>query len=130
MELRVEVRAGVSARTRRFEPDAAGARAALRSLDGAHISQLGADTGDGRVMLIGGGNEDRFVVNVLIDGDAESHLLADPVGTSEEVELVTGGQRGLFPGAFVVSEALAARALVHFVETGRRDEALVWHRAF
>lgn len=131
MTLSLEVREGVSSEERPVaEPDADKARAALRSLDGAGISQLAADDGRGQVLLIGGGNEGRFVVDCLVNVDEHGYHLVDPDGTPEELPVVTGGQLASFPGDRVVSEALAAEALVHFVATGRRAESLIWRQDF
>lgn len=131
MKLTLEVRKGLASEDRLVPaPDADTARAALRSLDGAQISQLVADDEQGHVLLIGGGNEGRFVVNYLVNDDEHGFHVVNPDGTPEDVAVVTGGQLGSFRSDMVVGGRLAVDALVHFIATGQRCGTLTWEQEF
>jgi hypothetical protein len=131
MELVVETRDGAASDVRRVpEPDPATVLAQLRSLDGAATSQLALDAGRGEVLIVGGGNEGRYVVTCLVNTDEHSYQLLGPDGSDASVAVVTGGQEALFPADAVVDLALASRAVESFARTGARDPDLRWRLEF
>ncbi len=104
---------------------------AIRRLDGRTRSQLVLEGPAETAMIIGGGPE-MFVATVVMDTDAEIHeLMRDNSrdGESEPpVELVTGGQSGLFAAEHVVDIATLIAAATAFASVGRPAAALRWRR--
>lgn len=98
----------------------------LKLLNGKTITQLVAN-GKDRALIIGGGN-DKFVVT-YVEGDNEDFynlINSDFPISDEEIEVVTGGQTGLFPRSIVVDFNTAYLGLLYFFKHQQRDPSMKW----
>jgi hypothetical protein len=78
-------------------------------------------------LLIGGGKNNIYVVTLTIGADEEFFNLFDPYKNDiKEIEVVTGGQAGLFPEKYCVDFNMALEALKFYVETGQPSPKLSW----
>jgi ssDNA-binding replication factor A large subunit len=99
---------------------------AVKQLNGKNHTQV-VMKGDGRTLIIGGGNDGRYSV-VLTEGDDQAfYTLVDPKGNRDiEVTIVTGGQSGAFPGNQSVDLEAAIAAVRHFYNVGEPSPGLTW----
>lgn len=99
---------------------------ALKTLNGQHITQLIASDEKG-FLLIGGGPE-LYVVSYIVGDNETSYNLVNnqPSDPDEEIALVTGGQKGLFPAKICTSFEQAAAALKYYVTTANMNPDQTW----
>jgi hypothetical protein len=99
----------------------------LDKLDQKKHTQLIIGLDDGYYMTSGGLG--RYVCTYT-QGDNEAFFnLVNPSTDNiktEEIEVVTGGQAGLFPHKIVVDKDLALQALSYFVMHQQMDLSLIW----
>ena len=78
-------------------------------------------------MLIGGG-KNQYIVTLVIGTDEDFYTLVNKLkkDVEEEVEIVTGGQAGLFPEKIVVDYASAIEASRYYFEHIDRNLDLLW----
>lgn len=98
----------------------------LKLLNGKTITQLVAN-GKNNALMIGGGN-DKFVVT-YIEGDNEDFynlINKDFPNSEEEIEVVTGGQAGLFPKSIVVDFNTTYFSLLYFFNHQKRNPNMEW----
>ena len=116
-------------RNQEEEYDCTGIEAALgavRRLNGGSRTQV-LFQGTDRDLIVGGGNDGRYSVYIAVGEDREFHTLIDPEKPAdEEVEIVTGGQAGIFPGNQCVPLESALRAVRDFYDLGQPSPALKW----
>lgn len=99
---------------------------AVRRLNGSSRTQV-LFQGMDRDLIVGGGNEGRYSVFLTVGEDREFYTLIDPEkAAGDEVEIVTGGQAGLFPGNQCVSLPSVLMAVRDFFELGQPSPALKW----
>lgn len=105
---------------------------ALKRLDGKARSELVLEGPDDTIMIIGGGDGQRYVVSIAVNVDEELFELQRSNGaeqpTQQQVPLVTGGQLGSYDWNRVVDLATATRAAVSFARDGKPDPGLQWLR--
>jgi asparagine N-glycosylation enzyme membrane subunit Stt3 len=95
----------------------------LKKLDENIHTQLILESDDG-FLLIGGGNNS-FVISCIIGENESSFTLVN--GTDEnDVEVVTGGQAGLFPQKMVVNYEIALNVITYYFKTSKMDSHLTW----
>lgn len=100
----------------------------LRLLDGKrHTQLLIISSSKNSSLLIGGGNRNLYVVTYTVGQDEDFYNLINPQRKGdEEIEIVTGGQAGMFPERYGVDFNAAADAAMFYIETGKRNPALIW----
>jgi hypothetical protein len=101
-------------------------RALLKKLDGKTTTQLIAEGNNG-LLLIGGG-PDQFVVTNIIGEHEEFYNLInkDLADNKDEIELVTGGQSGLFAKKLCNNFDNTLQALQYFFSHSKSDPGLIW----
>ena len=98
----------------------------LSLLNGKSITQLVANGKDG-ALLIGGGGENFVVTYIVGDNEDFYNLInSDFADNSDEIEVVTGGQAGLFPRSIVTDFQTALSSLLYFYKFQQRDPNLSW----
>jgi hypothetical protein len=115
-------------------PDWARIEAAIRALDGDARTDvvLGASNenpADTPHMMIGGGNEGRYIVYATYDGRRLFDLLRSDAGSEsddEDMRVVAGGQEGIFSASNVVDLATALAAARAFALDGELAPGLNW----
>ncbi|MCW3465044.1 Imm1 family immunity protein [Chitinophaga nivalis] len=105
------------------------ALSALHALDGKNSTQLIASNDNG-CLMIGGGNDELYIVTFVVEEDtAFFNLLADARAQDEQdIALVTGGQKGLFPARLCVDKATATEALLYYIEHAAMHPGLNWEQ--
>lgn len=115
-------------------PDWAQIEAAIRALDGDARTEvaLGASNenpADTPHMMIGGGNEGRYIVYATYDGRRLFDLLRAGAGSNtddEDTKVVAGGQEGIYHAREVVDLATALAAAQAFALDGELASGLNW----
>lgn len=101
---------------------------AIGKLNGTNHTQV-VLKGEGSTLVVGGGNQGRYSVELCVGEDEEFHTLIDPaVAADGELEIVTGGQAGLFPKNQAVTLAAALEAARYFYTSGKPSPAVTWRR--
>jgi len=82
-------------------------------------------------LLIGGGNNNLYVCT-LMQGNESSHNLINKkyLNENEEVEIVTGGQAGLFPRKLVNEIDQTREAIRYFIEFNKMNPNLIWEKEY
>ena len=104
--------------------------AAIRNLNGRNKTEVYFH-GDGKGSFsVGGGKDGRYMAFVTIGVDDEFHNLVDPTKSRDqaEVEIVTGGQAGLFPPKQCVTLEMALEAARQFALDGTMSPLLAWEK--
>ena len=98
----------------------------LSLLNGKDITQLVANGKDG-ALLIGGGDKN-FVVTFIVGDNEDFYNLVNEnfENDFDEIEVVTGGQAGLFPKSIVVDFQKALSSLLYFYKFQQRNPDLTW----
>lgn len=99
---------------------------AIDRLDGKNRSSAVFVVDDQTTFTVGGGSG-IYVVFVSLGEDAEIYTLNDPRKEGcGEVEIVCGGQLGIYPASQGVNRETTVRALIYFAEHGAVDPELKW----
>jgi hypothetical protein len=99
-------------------------------LDGVQFTSVYINYDSERDMVISGGNEGRFVVNIIIDTDREFYNLTNGQASSDdEIIVASGGQMGSWQKQYVVDAGTALAAAVHFAETGLPKGDFHWEHS-
>lgn len=79
------------------------------------------------VLLIGGGDKN-FVVTFIVGDNEDFYNLVNEnfENDFDEIEVVTGGQAGLFPKSIVVDFQKALSSLLYFYKFQQRNPDLTW----
>jgi hypothetical protein len=98
----------------------------LSLLNGKDITQLVAN-GKDCTLLIGGGDRN-FVVTYIVGNHEDFFNLINEEDANDfdEIEVVTGGQAGLFPKSIVNDFQNALSSLLYFYKFQQMDPALTW----
>lgn len=115
-------------------PDWEQIEAAIRALDGdtrtdVALRASNENPADTPHMMIGGGNEGRYVVYATYDGRRLFDLLradADSDSDDEDMRVVAGGQEGIFHAREVVDLTTALAAARAFALDGELASGLNW----
>lgn len=100
---------------------------ALLALNGQDSTLICLEAPDGTTLMIGGGNDDRFLVDYLIDpATQQNYVLTDPALTGPVVELCCGGQASEYPANWCVGLDLVLDAAHHFCGKGGMAPQLAW----
>ena len=101
---------------------------AIRALDGTQHTLLSLRRAQGDCLMVGGGEDGRFLVDYLADEDTqEDYVLVDPAIRGKAQELLIGGQlSGPYPAWTCVALPLALRAAHALFTTGRFSSDLIW----
>jgi hypothetical protein len=101
----------------------------------AFVDQLNGKTrtqvvfqGDGRSLIVGGGNDGRYSVLTIGDDEAFYTLTTAQQHPGKEVLMVAGGQAGAYPAEQAVSLSEVKTAVEEFVKSGEPAAALVWQK--
>lgn len=107
--------------------DVEDALGSIRRLDGVRRTSVAFELNDDLSMLIGGGNDGRYVVQIIrgVDEEFFTLLAPDRVG-SDELLVVAGGQTGHYPVSQVVDLTTVLHAVRFFLETGRPAPDVAW----
>ena len=100
---------------------------ALLAMDGQErtLACLGAP--DGTALMIGGGNDGRYLVNFLAATETqESYVLTDPTAVGTTVELCCGGQTAEYPAHWCVDFRLVLDAAHYFINDGGMAPERTW----
>ncbi len=103
--------------------------AALKKLNGRTKTEVYLLADEEKSFSVGGGNDGRYVAFVTIGVDDEFYNLVDlrqPEG--QELDVVTGGQRGTFPTKQVVGLSTAIEAARQFALDGSMSPSLTWEK--
>ena len=99
---------------------------ALRALDGKIRTQVILE-GDGKALMIGGGNDGGYNLLVAVEVDQQFFNLVNPQGhVGERNRLVIGGQEGIYTGRQVVNLDTVLQAASTFFESGECADNLAW----
>ncbi|GAA0957670.1 hypothetical protein GCM10009554_68730 [Kribbella koreensis] len=101
---------------------------AMKALDGYDRTILTLVRGLAHMAV--GGDAGRGLVLYADLGDEDFYNLIVPDAGAGSVEVVAGGQPGVFEARQVVSEGQALAALKAFWENGRLDQGQVWERQY
>lgn len=98
----------------------------LSLLNGKDVTQLVANGKEG-ALLIGGGDK-KFVVTYIVGDNEDFYNLinTDFADDSDEIEVITGGQAGLFSKSIVTDFQTALSSLLYFYRFQGRDPNLSW----
>jgi hypothetical protein len=110
--------------------DARIAMDAVERLNGRDRSLVLLDDRNGQCLMIGGGNDGRYVISFAINIDEEIYIAAD--GTQDRdtmLKVVCGGQSGIFSARNCMQQEAALEAAREFVETASRSSKVVWERS-
>ena len=115
-------------------PDWEQIEAAIRALDGDARTDVALGTNnenpaDTPHMMIGGGNEGRYIVYATYDGRRMFNLLRSAAGADsadEDMRVVAGGQEGIYSAGNVVDLATALVAARAFALDGELAPGLNW----
>ena len=99
---------------------------ALQALDQRQHTELAIIDNTWWIAHVGGGNGS-YVVDIANQQTGETYQLSTST-TVGDIELVAGGQRGVFSRSDVVDLASAEKALARFVQDGVPDPLLQWRR--
>lgn len=100
----------------------------LTALNQKEYTQLVLGASDGHLM-IGGGLGAYVCTYTQGEQEAYFNLInpnVAPEDEADEIEVVTGGQAGIFPPAIVVDRQLAEQAIQYFVKNEQMDPSLIW----
>jgi hypothetical protein len=95
----------------------------VRSLNGDRRTLVTLIGGEAHLAV--GGGDAGFVVYATFDNET-FHTLVSPDAAAGEVEVVAGGQPGVYERRQVVSLEMALRAAKAFAETGTLAPGLTW----
>lgn len=99
---------------------------ALRRLNGKDRTQVlfqGAD----KALMIGGGNEGRYSVVIVVGEDERFYTLTDATNEGHgDVTIVTGGQAGSFPANQCIGLEDSLKAVRDFDRHGEPSPDLKW----
>ena len=102
---------------------------AVRQLDGKQFTEV-VLSGDKRELTISGGNDDRYIAFISVDGDQVFYNLINPQGSPDlDLRVVAGGQVGSYPSRGVVPLKDALSAATSFYETGEAP-TLIWEKQY
>jgi hypothetical protein len=109
--------------------NAEAALSAVRQLDGQARTEVVLE-GPGKKLFISGGNDGRYIAFASVDNDRTLFNLLNGRDSplEEELEVVTGGQAGLFPPRQCVDLPTALKAAAYFFESGESSPELIWER--
>ncbi|MBL0744213.1 Imm1 family immunity protein [Chryseolinea lacunae] len=80
-------------------------------------------------ILIGGGNNETYVLTFTVGSDEDFYNLVDLTKKGEqEIELVTGGQAGLFSDKYCADFNTILAAADYYVQHGERNPNLHWEK--
>ena len=103
--------------------------AAIKKLNGRNKTSVYLQADGEKSLAVSGGNDGRYVAFVTIGVDDEFYNLVDlrqPEG--QELDVVTGGQRGTFPTKQVVGLSTALEAARQFALDGSMSPSLTWEK--
>lgn len=99
----------------------------VHKLNGVNKTLLVAETAENMLMTVGGGNDGRFIVQIVKNVDEEFHTLCnDAVSGTDALEVVSGGQAGMYPARHCVDKETALIACRHFATTAEPSPDLSW----
>ena len=102
---------------------------AIRKLDGDKYTEV-ILFGQGRTLIIGGGNKGRYVVVLTVGQDeAFQTLLNATPAVGDDIPVVVGGQEGLYPANQVVDLSAALQSSESFFESGEPAANMRWERS-
>jgi len=103
----------------------------LKMLDGKTSTQIVVISKEKKTsLLIGGGNHGQYVVTITMGNDEVFYNLLKPLGKEDlEVELVTGGQAGLFLDKYCVDFNTALEAFTYYAHAGEKSPDLEWEES-
>lgn len=100
---------------------------AIRELDGQRKTLVTLETDDETHLVIGGGNENHYIVYATFDNE-EFYSLLDRARSGTDKAIVVGGQTGIYPAKFCVELDRAIQAAKTFALTGKLEPALTWEK--
>ncbi|HEY9850394.1 MAG TPA: Imm1 family immunity protein [Leptolyngbyaceae cyanobacterium] len=98
---------------------------AIRDLNGKNktLVTLGAD--EETYMTIGGGESEKYIVNVTFDNISFTNLV--DLSKPEKIEkLVVGGQEGNYPAKLCIDLQTSLLAAKKFAELGQLEQSVSW----
>ncbi|MGL5032946.1 MAG: Imm1 family immunity protein [Microcystaceae cyanobacterium] len=99
---------------------------AIMALNGNQRTLVTLETEDETHLAIGGGPT-RFVVYVTFDNETFSYLV-NPTYSNLEIQLVVGGQVGLYPIHQCVTIQAVLEVAKTFAELGKMNLAFIWEK--
>jgi hypothetical protein len=113
----------------RLEGDALtldGVAAAVRALDGDEHNDLSLESAGEPTMVVAGGPKLCFIYATV---DSTTFLIPETGGEGDPVELMAGGQLGIFPASNLVDKETAAAVATTWARTGALDTRLDWRES-
>jgi hypothetical protein len=98
---------------------------ALRGMNGKTNSMVVIEGLPPMHMTVGGGGPEGFILSLTYDGEVH-HLLHNPTGNRDLVEMKIGGTPGQYPKMTLVPLDMVLAAAKPFVATGIANPALPW----
>ncbi|HEV7493391.1 hypothetical protein [Baekduia sp.] len=103
-----------------------GVAAAVRALDGDERNDLSLESAGEATMVVAGGPELCFIYATF---DSRTFLIPETGREGDPVELMAGGQLGIFPAGNLVDKETAAAVATIWARTGALDTRLGWHES-
>ena len=97
----------------------------IENLDGDRKTYVCYYFTDEIYLTIAGGNVGRYVCYIT-EGDSIKNLVNDNDSDFHEVEIVAGGQPGIFNSKFCINKAAVIQAANYFYEHHTTDPRLSW----
>ena len=116
--------------TVRYEcDDPAQVATAVRRLNGKNKTTVIFVSRQRRSLTVSGGNDGRYIVYLAVGDDEQFYNLVNVSSRNHELEVVTGGQCGLYPARRCVNLVVAIQAATQFAEDGSMLKSLTWECA-
>jgi hypothetical protein len=103
-----------------------GVAAAVRALDGDERNDLSLESAGEATMVVAGGPELCFIYATF---DSTTFLIPETGREGGPVELMAGGQLGIFPADTLVDKETAAAVAATWARSGALDTRLGWHES-
>lgn len=101
----------------------------IRELDGNEHSTVTLFTEEEKAILVGGGNEGRFIVSFYPDfGGQISYFLSDPSKGDDSIEVVVQSP-AKYPIKWVMNEDAVLEVVKSFFNTGQMPQGYTWEES-
>ncbi|MFD2287124.1 hypothetical protein GJU39_10775 [Pedobacter petrophilus] len=97
----------------------------LKRLNQKEFTQISINEKNSSLM-IGGGNKSYVCTFIVGDNEQYFNLVNVKNNSNDDVEVVTGGQGGIFEQRIVVELPLALEAMQYYILNGEKKPELVW----
>lgn len=99
----------------------------LEKLNGKEFSEL-LIKGDKNTLIIGGGNNKLYICTYVVGQHEDFYNLINEknINGDKEIELVTGGQAGIFQSKMCCEFTNIVEAAIYFIKNENMNPSLIW----